>query len=196
MGKLTFVIGGARSGKSSFAQKMAEESGKSVTFIATAQALDEEMSARIRKHQEERRTDWTTLEIPAAIAACLRENPTSAELYLLDCITLLVTNLIMQCTYEDIADEKQSTLAIENEISELLVYIREHEQDWIIISNEVGQGLVPPYQMGRVYRDLLGMANQRIASAADEVYWLVAGIPVPIQQFRGMSLSRKDTGTV
>ena len=184
MGKLTFMLGGARSGKSFFAQKLAEESGKSVTFIATAQALDDEMSARIRKHRDERHTDWNTLEIPAGIAAYLRENPTKTNLYLLDCITLLVTNLIMQCTKDDIADEKQSTLTIENEISELLVYIREHEQDWIIISNEVGQGLVPPYQMGRVYRDLLGRANQRIASVADEVYWLVAGIPVPIQQFR------------
>ena len=184
MGKLTFLIGGARSGKSSFAKKLAEDSGKSVTFIATAQALDEEMSARIKKHQEERSAGWHTLEIESGIAACLREKPTSAELYLLDCVTLLVTNLMMQSTKDDLADEQQAMQALENELGELLVYIREHEQDWIIISNEVGQGLVPPYQMGRVYRDLLGRANQRIASVADEVYWMVAGIPVPIQQFR------------
>jgi adenosylcobinamide kinase/adenosylcobinamide-phosphate guanylyltransferase len=184
MGKLTFVLGGARSGKSSFAQKLAEDSGKSVTFIATAQALDEEMSARIKKHQEERHPDWNTLEIESGIAACLREQPMQTDLYLLDCVTLLVSNLIMQFTQNDIADDKKSTLAIENEMSALLVYIREHEQDWIITSNEVGQGLVPPYQMGRVFRDLLGMANQRIASVADEVYWMVAGIPVPIQQFK------------
>jgi adenosylcobinamide kinase/adenosylcobinamide-phosphate guanylyltransferase len=188
MGKLTFILGGARSGKSSFAQKLAEGSGKSVTFIATAQALDEEMSARIKKHQEERHVDWNTLETPSGIADHLREHPMQTDLYLLDCVTLLVSNLIMQFTQNDIADEKQSMQALENELGELLVYIREHEQDWIIISNEVGQGLVPPYQMGRVFRDLLGLANQRIASVADEVYWLVAGIPVPIQQFRGISL--------
>jgi len=184
MGKLTFIIGGARSGKSSFAQKLAEDSGKSVTFIATAQALDDEMSARINKHQQERRADWGTLEIPFGVAPYLCEKPTSTGVYLLDCITLLVTNLIMQCTQDDIADEQQSTQAVEHEMNELLVYIREHEQDWIIISNEVGQGLVPPYQMGRVYRDLLGKANQRIASVADEVFWMVAGIPMPIQQFK------------
>jgi len=184
MGKLTFIIGGARSGKSSFAQKQAESSGRSVTFIATAQALDEEMSARIQKHQQERQMDWSTLEIPFGIVPYLHEHPTKTDLYLLDCITLLVTNLIMQCAQDDIADEQQSTLAVENELNELLIYIREHEQDWLIISNEVGQGLVPAYQMGRVYRDILGMANQRIASVADEVIWMVAGIPVPIQKFR------------
>jgi len=185
MGRLTFILGGARSGKSSYAQTLAEDSGKRVTFIATAQALDDEMSARIKKHQQERRTDWNTLEIPAGIAAYLHAQPTAAELYLLDCITLLVTNLVMQCTRADTTDENQSILAVENEINALLDHIRKEPQDWIVISNEVGQGLVPPYPMGRVFRDLLGSTNQKIASAADEVFWMLAGIPVPIQQFRG-----------
>lgn len=200
MGKLTFIIGGARSGKSSFAQKLAERSNKSVTFIATAQALDEEMSARIAKHRAERAALWTTLEIPFNIALSLREDSSQSlpslssaagappraycRLYLLDCVTLLVTNLIMQNTQDDIGDERKSMQAVESEIGELLAYIHEHEVDWIVISNEVGQGLVPPYQLGRVYRDLLGMANQRLASVADEVYWMVAGIPVPIHEFR------------
>jgi adenosylcobinamide kinase/adenosylcobinamide-phosphate guanylyltransferase len=184
MGKLTFILGGARSGKSSFAQKLAEQSGKSVTFIATAQAFDDEMSARIQKHRTERHAGWTTLEIPSGIAAHLREHPTQTDLVLLDCITLLVTNLIMQHTKDDVADEQQSTQSVENEVSGLLAYMHESEQEWILISNEVGLGLVPPYQMGRVFRDLLGMANQKIASAADVAYWMVAGIPVPIDGYQ------------
>ena len=181
MGKLTLIIGGGRSGKSSFAQKLVERSDQAVTFIATAQALDEEMSARIAKHRAARTALWTTLEIPFNIALYLRDDSSSAGIYLLDCVTLLVSNLIMQNTKNDIADEQKSLHAVENEIKDLLAYIHENEADWIIVSNEVGQGLVPPYQLGRVYRDLLGMVNQQLAVVADEVYWMVAGIPVLIQ---------------
>ncbi len=182
MGKLTFLLGGARSGKSSHAQKLAERSGKSVTFIATAQALDDEMSGRIRKHQEERPANWTTLEIPFNIVSQLDSLKT--EVVILDCMTLLVSNLMMQYIENDLVNEEKSMQAVRAEIDELLTYIGNHEQDWLVISNEVGLGLVPPYQMGRVYRDLLGWANQRLAKEADEVLWMVAGIPVPIQQFR------------
>ena len=182
MGKLTFLLGGARSGKSSHAQKLAEQSGKSVTFIATAQALDDEMSTRIQKHQQDRPVHWETLEIPFGIAA--QVEPLKTEVVLLDCITLLVSNLMMQFVENDLVDEEKSMLAVQAEIDALLAYIHSHEQDWFIISNEVGLGLVPPYQMGRVYRDLLGWANQRLAREADEVLWMVAGIPVPIAQFR------------
>ncbi|MBL8080638.1 MAG: bifunctional adenosylcobinamide kinase/adenosylcobinamide-phosphate guanylyltransferase [Anaerolineales bacterium] len=181
MGKLTFLLGGARSGKSSHAQKLAEQSGKSVTFIATAQALDDEMSTRIQKHQQDRPVHWETLEIPSGIVDQLDSLKTGV--ILLDCITLLVSNLMMQFVENDLVDEEKSMLAVQAEIDALLAYIPSHEQDWFIISNEVGLGLVPPYQMGRVYRDLLGWANQRLAREADEVLWMVAGIPVPIAQF-------------
>ncbi len=182
MGKVTFLLGGARSGKSSHAIRLAERSGKSVTFIATAQALDDEMSARIRKHQQERPAIWKTLEIPFNIVSQL--DSLNADIVILDCITFLVSNLMMNCVKDDVVDEEKSMWAIREEIEKLIAYIHKHKQDWIIISNEVGQGLVPPYQMGRVYRDLLGWANQQLAREADEVHWMVAGIPVPIQQFR------------
>jgi adenosylcobinamide kinase / adenosylcobinamide-phosphate guanylyltransferase len=184
MSKLVFILGGARSGKSSYAHKLAQGSGKSVTFIATAQALDEEMSTRIKKHQEDRPANWITLEIPFNISKILRANPIKTDVVLLDCITLLVNNLFMQYVENDIVDEKRSMQAMQKEVDDLLAFIHEQKQDWLIISNEVGLGVVPAYQMGRAYRDILGWANERLAYEADEVYWMVAGIPVPIGQFK------------
>jgi adenosylcobinamide kinase / adenosylcobinamide-phosphate guanylyltransferase len=138
MGKLTFLLGGARSGKSSHAQKLAQETGRSVTFIATAQALDEDMSARIKRHREDRPVDWVTLEIPFHIPEALRVNPIKTEVVLLDCITLLVNNLFMPFIKEDAVDEAQALDAVQKEIDDLLAFIRAGKQDWIVISNEVG----------------------------------------------------------
>ena len=180
MGKLIFILGGARSGKSTYAQRLAERSGKSVAFIATAQAGDDEMSVRIIKHRADRPAEWMTLEIQQNIAANLKGHPAQAGLYLLDCVTLLAANILFQYTEEEVTDEQKAADAIKAEVEELLAYIRAQKADWIIVSNEVGLGLVPPYPLGRIYRDLLGMANQRLAAAADEVYMLMAGIPVPI----------------
>ena len=184
MGKLIFILGGARSGKSTYAQRLAKGSSKSVAFIATAQAGDDEMSARITKHRADRPAEWMTLEIQQGIAAYLKGHPAQAELYLLDCVTLLASNILFQYTEGEVTDEQKVTDAIKTEVEELLAYIRAQKADWIIVSNEVGLGLVPPYPLGRVYRDLLGMANQTLAAAADEVYMLMAGIPVPIHEFR------------
>jgi adenosylcobinamide kinase/adenosylcobinamide-phosphate guanylyltransferase len=179
MGQLTLILGGARSGKSSYAQSLAEESGKSVTFLATAQALDQEMSARIQKHRAERSGHWKTLEIPLGISSQIQQIKT--DLVILDCMTLLVTNLLMQFVKDDLVDEVPFTHAVQKEVDELIKTIYEQKQDWLIISNEVGLGLVPPYQMGRIYRDLLGWSNQRLARAADKVILLVAGIPMVIK---------------
>lgn len=183
MGKLIFILGGARSGKSSHAQKLAHKSGRRVTFIATAQALDDEMTARIKKHREDRPSTWTTLEITNGIPDYLKNQPAQTDIYLLDCITLLANNVFMQFIENDLVNEEKAKLALEKEVDELLTCIHASDQEWIVISNEVGLGLVPPYQMGRVYRDLLGWANQRLAREADEVLWMVAGIAVPIRQF-------------
>src|SRR5512141_1985477 len=179
MGKLTLILGGARSGKSSYAQHLAEETGKSVTFVATAQALDEEMSARIQKHRLERPAGWQTIEIPLGIAP--RISQIKSEVVVLDCVTLLVNNLMMQFIKDDLVEEMPFTQAVQKEIDELIGNIREQNQDWLMISNEVGLGLVPPYQMGRVYRDVLGWANQRLARAADKVIFMVAGIPMVVK---------------
>lgn len=176
---LTLILGGARSGKSSHAQSLAEATGKSVTFIASAQALDEEMSARIQKHRRERPAGWETLEIPLAVAS--HAGQIWSEVVILDCITLLVSNLLMQFVTEDLVDEAAFRQAVQKEMQELIRMLRARQQDWIIISNEVGMGLVPAYQMGRVYRDGLGWANQHLAREADKVVFMVAGIPTVIK---------------
>jgi adenosylcobinamide kinase/adenosylcobinamide-phosphate guanylyltransferase len=181
MGRLVLILGGARSGKSSYAQNQADESGKPVTFIATAQALDDEMSTRIRKHRAERPAQWETLELPFDVASHIGQ--IESDIVVLDCITLLVSNLVMQHAKDDLVDETPFMQAVQKEVDDLIKKIRalERKQDWFVISNEVGLGLVPPYQMGRVYRDGLGWANQRLAREADQVIFMVAGIPTVIK---------------
>lgn len=185
MGKLTLILGGARSGKSSLAEQLARESEGSIAYIATAQALDEEMLARIEMHREKRPMDWHTFEIPMHIASRWREVQTEAQTVILDCLTLLVTNLVMEASADaDHPDEATATQLVEHETERLLASIQASTAHWILVSNEVGLGLVPPYPLGRLYRDLLGFTNQCVASRADEVYWMIAGIPVPIHHFR------------
>lgn len=179
MSNITLILGGARSGKSSYAQSLAEETGKSVTFIATAEALDKEMSVRIQKHRTERPSNWETLEVPLGVASHMQR--IKSNIVILDCITLLISNLLMQFVKDDIVDEAPFKVAVQKEIEELVIAIGAQEKEWIIISNELGLGLVPPYQMGRVYRDWLGWANQRLAREADKVILMVAGIPMVIK---------------
>ena len=179
MSTLTLILGGARSGKSSHAERLAQGTGKSVIFLATAQALDEEMSARIQKHRAGRPAGWETLEIPFNLAVYAPE--IQPDVVLLDCVTLLVSNLLMQFVKDDLVDEGPFLLAVQKEIGDLIAAIRERDQEWFIISNEVGLGLVPAYQMGRVYRDALGWANQCLAREADRVILMVAGIPTTIK---------------
>jgi adenosylcobinamide kinase/adenosylcobinamide-phosphate guanylyltransferase len=179
MSRITLILGGARSGKSSYALKLAEETRKSVTFIATAQAFDDEMSARIQKHKAARPASWETLELPLHIAPSVSQ--IKSDLVILDCITLWVTNLLMQFVNDDLVDEAPFMQASQAETEKLLAAIRNTEQDWLIVSNEVGLSLVPPYQMGRVYRDALGWVNQRLAQEADKVIFMVAGIPMNVK---------------
>jgi adenosylcobinamide kinase/adenosylcobinamide-phosphate guanylyltransferase len=182
MGKLTLILGGARSGKSRYAERLATQHGGQVLYIATAQPLDDEMAERIANHQKQRPANWQTLEISSAVAASLQSRIIQAELILVDCLTLLVSNLLLAVssgTGEDLTvDEEAASALVETEITRLLEVIRAIPAEWIIVSNEVGLGLVPPYPLGRVYRDLLGRANQRLASQADQVFFMIAGIPM------------------
>jgi adenosylcobinamide kinase/adenosylcobinamide-phosphate guanylyltransferase len=185
MGKMTFVLGGARSGKSTYAEKLALAYGGRVTYIATAEALDDEMATRIENHKKSRPEEWETREIPHNLAEVLKKNPIDSDVVLLDCLTLLVSNLLLKHSSEgEDIDEEAVYVDGMSEIEGLLTIIEESRAEWIIVSNEVGLGLVPPYPLGRVYRDLLGSLNQRVAAKADEVYWMAAGIPVPIHKYR------------
>ncbi len=161
---------------------LAEEFGKPITFLATAQSFDDEMSARIQKHKAERPARWNTLEITHGIAP--QVSGIETEIVVLDCVTLLVSNLLMQFVEDGRVNAALFMQTVQREIEELLAAIQASSQHWMIVSNQVGLGPVPPYPMGRVCRDGLGWANQRLARAADEVLWMVAGIPVPIGIYR------------
>jgi adenosylcobinamide kinase/adenosylcobinamide-phosphate guanylyltransferase len=176
MGKLTLILGGARSGKSTYAEKLAGRCTGRVTYIATAQALDAEMVKRIEAHQAKRSGAWQTMEIPSGVGRALAENPPQADLIVLDCLTLLISNLAMLGAPDVDAPEEPAVAAlVQAEIEQLLTAIQRGPADWVIVSNEVGLGLVPPYPLGRIYRDWLGWANQQLARIADPVIFMVAG---------------------
>jgi len=177
--KLTLILGGARSGKSTYAQRLATDRGQHVMYVATAEAGDEEMAARIAAHRAERPPHWQTLEAPRSVGSAIDSNSGDAEVILIDCLTLLANNVIVPLpepvTYE------AAEAALNAEVEGLLSAYDASNAEWIIISNEVGLGLVPPYPLGRVYRDALGRANQRLAAAADEVLFMVAGLPMKVK---------------
>jgi len=181
MGKLILVLGGARSGKSTFAERLAAQRGGRVVYIATAQALDEEMASRVAAHRQKRPAAWQTLELPTGVGQALLANPPQTDIIVLDCLTLLVSNLLLEASSDpDHPDETQAAAQVDAEIQGLLEAYQSSRAIWIVVSNEVGMGLVPPYPLGRVYRDLLGWANQRLAERADTVYFMLAGIPMKL----------------
>lgn len=185
MGTMTLILGGARSGKSTYAQELASKRGGQIAFVATAEGLDGEMASRIARHRTARPPDWRTYEIPHGIGRAYQEKLILGDTILLDCITLLVTNLLMLGDIDqDEPDEEMASGIVQKEMDALIAGIRAGDAHWVIVTNEVGLGLVPPYPLGRLYRDLLGKANQQLAAVADEVYWMVAGIPVPVHTFR------------
>ena len=174
--KHIFILGGARSGKSRFAQELAKKLSNKVLFIATGEPLDEEMRARIDEHKKARPKSWRTLEIPTNIGRQLEVEIGNAEVVIIDCLTLLVSNRLGE-ELDYLKAEKQ-VLA---EINELIASMDKLHASFIIISNEVGTGLVPEAKLSRVYRDILGKANQLIAQRTSEVYFMVAGLPMKIK---------------
>jgi adenosylcobinamide kinase/adenosylcobinamide-phosphate guanylyltransferase len=167
-----FVLGGARSGKSRFAVEQARQIGGSVAFLVTARALDGDMAARIARHRAERPAGWTTLEEPYDVAASGRRAAASHDLLVLDCVTVWVANLMER------GDDDAAVLAAADDLAKLM---RERLVSTILVSNEVGEGVHPPTELGRRFRDLLGFVNQRLAVAADHVTLMVAGIPMTVK---------------
>ena len=181
--RLTLVLGGARSGKSSYAEQMASASGGNVLYLATAQAWDTEMATRIANHRAQRPVHWRTVEAPLQVGAALTLALNSAppcQVVLLDCLTLLASNVLI--SLPETSSEADATAALMVEVDALLQVYQAHDLVWIIVSNEVGLGLVPPYPLGRLYRDALGRVNQRLAQIADEVLFMVAGLPMVVKQ--------------
>jgi len=181
--KNILITGGARSGKSHFAQELALKSGKPVLFVATAVAGDEEMQQRIEEHRRVRPAAWSTLEVTTHVGNEISQKVGGAKVVIVDCITLLVSNIFGQ--YTDQTGERIDASLVEKEvtaeISSLLECVKRIDASSIMVTNEVGMGLVPANRMGRLYRDLLGKANQLLAKQAEEVYLMVAGLPVMIK---------------
>jgi adenosylcobinamide kinase / adenosylcobinamide-phosphate guanylyltransferase len=182
MKKTTLILGGARSGKSRLAQDTAA-AAKSVLFVATASAGDESMRRRIEKHQAERPALWHTLEAGLHIGDQINAAYQNEEMILIDCITLLVSNIL--CQYSDDQFALLSEAALEKqvieEIQELIECMENLPVSFIIVSNEVGLDIVPDNRLGRLYRDFLGRANQMLARHADEVFFMIAGIPLRVK---------------
>lgn len=164
---ITFIVGGARSGKSAFAERLAAQSGREVVYVATAEAGDAEMRARIEHHRARRPPGWLTVEAPLALAAALRSHAAPGRALLVDCLTLWLSNLVH-------ADGPK--LAAEREA--LLAALPALPGEVLLVSNEVGAGIVPLGTVNRLFVDEAGLLHQAVARLSARVYWMVAGCPV------------------
>lgn len=171
--ELIFITGGCRSGKSQFALDYANRHFRKKLYLATSEALDEEMVKRIEDHKKRRGVDWQTVEEPINIAEAIRQHGNDMEVILLDCITLWLSNLLMR---------QKSDHEIVNEVSKLTDTVNHGQTSFIFVSNEVGMGIVSVDPLGRRFRDLAGMANQKIAEAAQTVIFMVSGIPIFLKE--------------
>jgi len=169
--KLILVLGGAASGKSQAALDLAGQAGPRA-FVATGQALDREMASRIERHRSTRSADWETVEVPVDIAAWVNKNSKSYQSIVIDCITLWLSNLLGLCL---------SDLSVSEATADLLHAIRTTRARVVIVSNELGLGLVPATKAVRAFRDLAGRVNQQVAAEADEVYLTISGLPLRLK---------------
>ncbi|GFN23783.1 bifunctional adenosylcobinamide kinase/adenosylcobinamide-phosphate guanylyltransferase [Thermanaeromonas sp. C210] len=172
-GRLVLITGGVRSGKSRFAEELAASWGEEVVYVATARVTDEEMAARVARHKARRPDCWTTVEEPVALEEVIKEWGKRGRVLLVDCLAVYVGNLLVE---EGLGEEE-----VVVRLRKVARRAQESPADVILVSNEVGLGVVPPYPLGRLYRDLLGLANQEVASRADAVYLVVCGLPVEVK---------------
>ena len=187
--QLIFVLGGARSGKSAFAERLAAlrqaQAGGRVLYVATAEALDADMERRIANHRRQRPSEWDTLEEPVMLPDVLPSALDGYDTCLLDCLTLWVSNLLLRM--EDAPTptlprgERELDTEILPETHRLLEAYEQTSATWIVVSNEVGLGVVPPSRLGAAYRDALGRVNQAVAARADKVYFMVAGLALEMK---------------
>lgn len=180
MGQLILILGGVRSGKSAYAQELAQQLGAHrVLFVATAEAGDAEMARRIAAHRQARPVTWRTLEVPREVGKAIEASVGDARVVLIDCLTLLVSNVIL--TLGETPEPRQAERAVQAEVQALWRACQASQATFIVVSNEVGLGLVPDNPLGRLYRDLLGQANQPLAGYAQAVYWMIAGLAVELK---------------
>ncbi|MGD8399744.1 MAG: bifunctional adenosylcobinamide kinase/adenosylcobinamide-phosphate guanylyltransferase [Bacillota bacterium] len=186
MGKLIVITGGVRSGKSTYAEKLARDAGGPVLYIATAVPFDREMQDRIARHRERRPADWDTWEGDRNLAAVFQSLPRDYRTVLLDCVTILITNLLLQAEGAEAGNLSAAAWErieqnIWGEIQAFLTAAAQTTAMVIMVTNEVGAGIVPENQLARVFRDIAGRINQALAVRADEVYLVVCGLPVRLK---------------
>jgi adenosylcobinamide kinase / adenosylcobinamide-phosphate guanylyltransferase len=177
MSQTIFITGGARSGKSAFAEQMATSYGVSLCYLATAQSLDDEMGQRILKHRQRRGDAWQTIEEPLQLVQALSVNDGRFTVILVDCLTLWLSNLLLL----DEAPGEETEAQIMDEVHGLATTLSGMATPVIIVSNEVGMGIVPEKRLARMFRDLAGQANQIIAAAANEAWLVASGIPLRLK---------------
>jgi adenosylcobinamide kinase/adenosylcobinamide-phosphate guanylyltransferase len=180
-GRFILVLGGARSGKSTFAQKLAQSQNLDVTYVACALPIDKEMERRIAKHKESRPIGWTTIEAPysadtAVISACKK-----GQFVLWDCVTVFLSNILLDCCDKGLGDDEAEALILRR-ITDMLCKLEDCPGTLVAVSNEVGLGVVPGQPLGRSFRDIAGRVNQILAQRADKVFFIIAGIPVEIKE--------------
>lgn len=185
-GAVWFVTGGARSGKSRFAEQLAANSGREVIYIATLEPLDAEMADRIARHRAERPVAWPTVETPREPLAALRAADPAACV-LIDCLSLWVSNRLLDASSESSSTEALATLerTLEAEVEAMLAVAAGRDGPTILVTNEVGSSVVPEHPLGRAYRDLLGRVNQRASAGANRAWLLVAGRPLELPPVQG-----------
>lgn len=184
--QLILVLGGARSGKSAFAERLAKQGGR-VLYVATAEALDEDMERRIAAHRQQRPGEWDTLEEPLELASTLPSALEGYDTCLLDCLTLWVSNMLLSME-ENPQAESNILAAADN----LLEAWEKSQATWILVSNEVGLGIVPPSRLGAVYRDALGRVNQAVAARADKVYFMAAGLALEMKSLGALPYTSSE----
>lgn len=176
--EMIFITGGARSGKSLLAEKLAHEQSGKVIYIATARTEDDEMRLRIKQHKERRPSDWQTIEAPADLPSAVAKAMDKNGTVLIDCVTVYISNRLL--TFGLDAGERAGRM-INGEINELTHICKSSNGNLIMVSNEVGMGIVPDNALGRAFRDIAGRANQKLAQAAQDVYLCVSGIPIKVK---------------
>ena len=185
MSNIILVTGGARSGKSNFAESLCTTQNNRIAYIATSIAFDDEMKNRVKKHQESRPKEWKTYEIYKDIYSIIDEIGEKHDTVIMDCVTLMVNNLMF--TYKiDIDNSTQDEINelekyIKEQVEKLLIEIKKTNLYFVIVTNELGLGGVSINKLTRIYTDIIGRINQQIATHSDEVYFVVSGIPMKIK---------------
>lgn len=186
LGRIVYVTGGARSGKSSYAEEIVFNTEKKRVYIATSIIFDAETQSRVDKHKVQRGEEWTTIESYKNLPEKLQEISDSESVILLDCLTNMVSNMMIMeenIDWDTVTQDKVQEIenVIKKEVENFIQFIKRSNHELVVVSNEIGMGIVPPYALGRYFRDICGRMNQLVAKEADEAYLLVSGISVKLK---------------